>query len=104
MLLVGSRAAKIHFPSFREPKDWDVFATPQELARVRTLGLTELPSPWAKKACFAYEGSTLEVGIAFPGTTNEALLRETRGTLQMPVLGEVGVASPEALLFLKRSH
>src|SRR3984885_14891505 len=104
MLLVGSRATKLHFPSFREPQDWDVFATPDELAWVRTLGLTELPSPWAKKARFTYDGTILEVGIALPGTTNEALLRETRGTLVMPLLGEVGVASPEALLFLKRSH
>jgi hypothetical protein len=27
-VLIGSRAAKWHVPSFREPKDWDLLATP----------------------------------------------------------------------------
>jgi len=104
MLLVGSRAAKLHFASFRAPRDWDVFATREELARVRSLGLTELPSAWAKKARFEYQGTILEVGIADEGTTNRALFAETRGTKALPIVGEVDVASPEALLFLKRSH
>jgi len=27
-VLIGSRAAKWHIPAFREPKDWDLVATP----------------------------------------------------------------------------
>jgi hypothetical protein len=34
MLLIGSRAIRFHLPSFREPKDWDLIASEEELARV----------------------------------------------------------------------
>src|SRR3954469_17086499 len=29
-VLIGSRAAKWHVPSFREPNDWDLIATPSQ--------------------------------------------------------------------------
>src|SRR3954449_2419326 len=29
-VLIGSRAAKWHVPSFREPNDWDLVATPSQ--------------------------------------------------------------------------
>jgi hypothetical protein len=34
MLLIGSRAIRFHLPSFREPRDWDLIATDEELAGV----------------------------------------------------------------------
>jgi hypothetical protein len=103
MLLVGSRAARFHFPGFRQPADWDVFAAEDEAARLGER-LRDATPPTPHKRRFHFRGTILEVEIARPGTTTEALLARSKGKLVVPDLGTLAVAAPDALLVLKRSH
>lgn len=104
MLLIGSRATRVHFPAFRTPKDWDVIATPEEAEALRAKLPKTRPAGRPNKICFSHRGTLLEVEIAFPGSTAEALLAERSGTSEIPEVGPTDVATPEALLLVKQSH
>ncbi len=104
MLLIGSRAARFHLPSFRDPLDWDFIAREQEISRFfEHPDLRLIKDHGGKKFDFAYGRTYVEVEIAFPGGSAESLLEESDGEIETP-FGRVDVASLDALLLLKRSH
>ncbi len=100
MLLIGSRAARHHLPGFREPLDWDFVARPDELGALSSLRQV---AGRGQKRDYAFGRTFVEVELAVPGSSAEALLAEADGTAETP-FGPAGVASLDALLLLKRSH
>src|SRR5262249_26223674 len=105
MLLIGSRAARVHFPSFRTPRDWDVIATKEEAERFAGMLPKQREAHRSNKLCFEHRGTLFEVEIAHPGSTAEELLAEsTPLTSHIPEVGIASIASPEALLLVKQAH
>lgn len=100
MLLIGSRAARLRIPGFRDPLDWDFVARPEELGSFSALEPVRADSG---KAVFRYGRTYVEVELALPGTSAELLLSESDGSTGTP-FGPAPVASVDALLLLKRSH
>ncbi len=75
-------------------------AGPDELGAFS--GLERVADLEAKKD-FRYGRTYVEVEVALPGSSAEALLKESDGRVDTP-FGPAGVASLDALLLLKRSH
>lgn len=108
MLLIGSRAARLHFSDFREAKDWDVVVDEHEYAELsRRLG-PPLGEPTAETSLFRFEGTLYELKRARHRPLWSAVLdhapEPTEGEFEteLPLLGHCRVASPALLLILKQ--
>src|SRR5512145_768630 len=109
MLLIGSRAIRYHFPEFREPVDWDLVGTTDDLRRldrVLTRRETErrVPAERLFKAHYLYEGTRVEVANAdlIPYWRRVCEVFEDAPTFDGGPLGTVRVASPDYLLLTKQ--
>lgn len=102
MLLIGSQAAKYHFPDFREPKDIDLIAFRDEVSSVFA------PEETLDKYKFKVNDINVEVEVAEPGKASYLLYCSQKLNIGMdqtiPGIGKVKVASPNALFLLKKSH
>lgn len=104
MLLIGSRAIRVHCPEFREPKDWDLIATEQEIERLRTLLEPHGKRRKPDKALFRYGDDLMEVANASRSTYWAMILEKFshEPKIELPVLGEVAVAPLPYLLLTKQ--
>ncbi len=104
MLLIGSRAAKVHLDGFRDPVDWDFIVDESELPVL--YGRPDLkpvgPQDGPKRA-FAYGRTYVEAEVASSTGSARSLLSEHDGDISTP-FGSAHVASLDALFLLKRSH
>ena len=71
-VLIGSRAAKIHFPDFREPRDWDWFGKREDLVPSNPAELVEAfwhpyleAHDWSEDIANPTELYTIKVSHAF---------------------------------------
>src|SRR3954471_21419406 len=74
-VLIGSRAAKWHIPSFREPNDWDLVATPSQAilfinkvkpnAKFKDIKLYYYPGSGLKIICHCAELNTDKISADF---------------------------------------
>lgn len=108
MLLIGSRAARLHFSDFRAAKDWDVVVDDHEYAELsRRLGLP-LNEPTGETCMFRHQGSLYELKRARHRPLWSAVLdhepESSEGEFEtdFPLLGHCRVASPPLLLILKQ--
>lgn len=112
MILIGSRAIKHYFPTFRNPKDIDLIATPIELEAwiKRNKGKLKIQSQ-SPKGRWRFEktdGTTIEIELIEEGSSNE-LIAEYVGSLHSAQRAQaasaiVDVAPPLLMLAIKRSH
>lgn len=109
MLLIGSRAAKFHFPFFRKPNDYDFIASEVETRRfLSNFKHTDI-STHSKKIRARVELErpvTFEFDLIEQYLSSRLLYQEDMSNSHRdPVLDTVyHIASPETLLLLKRSH
>jgi hypothetical protein len=102
MLLIGSRAIRVHFPEFREPRDWDLVGTQAEIdalaQRLRRAG-PQRP----EKAHFQLGKRLVEVANAsvVPYWEKVLLAFEHEREIQHDELGPLRVAPPGYLLLTK---
>lgn len=110
MLLIGSRAAKFHFPNFRRPKDYDFIATSKEVDRF----LKRFPHKDTSKhinkrralveinnSIISFEFDLIE---AYP-SSNILFKCDKNYEYHDPIFGfSYRIASPETLFLLKKSH
>ena len=108
MLLIGSRAAKIHFPEHRDAHDWDVVVTDEEYATLRSRFGPPLFEPTEHVSMFRYQGGQYEIKTTSRVPLWAAILNRaadpSEGELvrDIPVLGTCRIASPPLLLILKQ--
>ncbi len=105
MLLFGSRALAYTVPGFRDPVDWDVVGTDEDLARIdKLLPRYEGKKPSPNKTVFVYEGCPLELVHSQPGDywskVREVFANEK--TIDVPVLGRLVVAPAPYCLITKQ--
>lgn len=109
MLLIGSRAAKYHFPFFRKPNDYDFIASEAETRRfLSSFKHTDI-STHSKKIRARVELErpvTFEFDLIEQYASSKLIYQEDMGNLYLdPALDTVyHIASPETLLLLKKSH
>lgn len=108
MLLIGSRAARLHFSDFREAKDWDVVVDDHEYAElVLRLGMP-LTEPSGETSIFRHHGTLYELKRARHRPLWSAVLdhepesSEGEFETELPLLGRCRIASPPLLLILKQ--
>lgn len=109
MLLIGSRAAKYHFPFFRKPNDYDFIASEVEVKHFLSSFKHKDISSHSKKIRARVQ---LERPITFEfdlidhyESSNLLYQEDMTYPYNDPVLDTVyHIASPETLLLLKRSH
>lgn len=107
MLLIGSRAARLHFSDFREAKDWDVVVDEHEYAELSCRLGSPLGDPSADACMFRFEGTFYELKHARHHRLWSAALEhapepsEGEFETELPVLGRCRIASPPLLLILK---
>lgn len=103
MLLIGSRAVRHYFPEFREPLDWDLVGTTDEIAALDRVLPRHDDATRADKAHFRYGSAIVEVAnaslIPYWGLVLEKFAHAP--TLKEPTLGELRVA-PAAYLMLTK--
>ena len=102
MLLIGSRAIRVHFPEFREPRDWDLVGTQSEIDWLATkLPLAGPQRP--EKAHFRLEKRLVEVAnaslVPYWGKVLELFTSEPQ--IKHEVFGPTSVAPPGFLLLTK---
>ncbi len=104
MLLLGSRAIRFHLPEFREPLDWDLVATKEELAELSTR-LEPIPQVKALpfKSDFGFEGRVVEVtnASAIPYWQKMLGLFGDQPVLTVNGLGSLHVPPLEYLMLAK---
>lgn len=103
MLLIGSRAIRYFFPDFREPLDWDLVGTAEEIAELDRKLPREEKQPRREKALYRYGDSMVEVANASV-VPYWARMREyfaDEPTMVEPVLGTLHVAPAGYLLLTK---
>lgn len=107
MIIIGSRAAKHHFPDFRKPKDFDLIVTVGEFDKIRTGYTLKKAAHRNNKYRMIWDGCTYEFEVALPGTSAEAISQYYGGN---PVLKDFRTsvfdykavfADPLVLLILK---
>ena len=103
MLLIGSRAIRYYFPDFREPLDWDLVGTTEEIAALDRVLPRHDDGKRADKAHFRYGRAVVEVAnaslIPYWGLVLERF--ESAPVIHEPALGELRVA-PAAYLMLTK--
>lgn len=104
MLLIGSQAAKFHFPEFSHNRDWDVIGTISEIANwVKTYKQEIISYKYNEnktKISIKTQNRKFEFEIVEPNSSSE-LFCEINKTVK---LEEFYVASPNSLKLIKRSH
>lgn len=102
MLLIGSYALGNHFVLDKPPLDLDFICTIEDYEQLVAFGKKEITSTYPTSPSSMVikweDGSISEYSIAWPGTTNEELLKLFEQQVGVPV------ATPEVLLMLKLSH
>ena len=110
MLLIGSRAAKFHYPSFRKPKDYDFIATRQEveafLSRHKYVNNSSHDKKIRAKVFIDSRLIQFEFDIVDAYPSNLFLYTEdlNYGTYNDQLRMSYGVASPKSLFAIKKSH
>ena len=110
MLLIGSRAARFHFPEFRKPKDYDFIATSQEVDDfLSKFNYTDTSShPKKRRANIHMHGYKLsfEFELAEHYPSSELIYKnDTSVSHRDDKLGlTYSVATPKTLYLLKKSH
>jgi hypothetical protein len=115
MLLIGSRAARFHYPSARKPKDFDFIATKSEVHKFLKNFKYKDTSSHEKKIGALVDVHGLKVSFEFElaeayGYYSSKLLylnnlNDGASLKQDKILGiTYHVASPESLFLLKKSH
>jgi hypothetical protein len=110
MLLIGSRAARFHFPEFRKPKDYDFIATAQEVDDFLSKhNFTDTSNhPKKRRARIDMHGYKLsfEFDLAEHHPSSELIYRNDQAMLHRDDrLGiSYHVATPKTLYLLKKSH
>jgi hypothetical protein len=108
VLLIGSRAARIHFPDFRRADDWDVVVDDQEFEELSQRLGEPMFEPKQGTYLYRFQGEVYEVKRHRHRPLWSAVLdraaEPSEGELmaRFPVLGECRVASPPLLLILKQ--
>lgn len=109
MLIIGSRAAKYWCSDFREPKDWDVICSNEELfdwqecyrADIKSL----LPNSWLTKyKAKLIDGVTIEFEIIEHRKSSEKLWKLHRSENCKFLKSTAYVAPITSLILLKQSH
>jgi hypothetical protein len=105
MLLFGSRALFYTVPGFREPVDWDVVGTSEDIARLdKLLPRYDGKKPSPNKTVYLYEGRPLEVVHTQPGDywskISEVFANEK--TIDVPILGRLVLAPAPFCLITKQ--
>lgn len=110
MLLIGSRAARIHFPDFRKPRDYDFIATNQEVDQFLSKFSWVDTSSHEKKrrAKVTHLGYKLnfefELAERYP-SSNVIYNNDQSVSFEDKQLGATyHVATPKTLYLLKKSH
>ena len=116
MLLIGSRASKYHWPTFRQPKDWDYIATPEEVLawtefNKHVMMDYQIKGDYKLRATIFDEQwdepRRYEIEVTKPGHSSEILYDYNASIIKYNNCrldnGDI-VASPLSLLRLKESH
>jgi hypothetical protein len=104
MLLIGSRAIRVHFPEFRQPRDWDIVCTAEDIAALaRKLPPVNEP-PKAGKARFWMDGAIVEmISASASAYWHEVLTRfDGEPTIVHDVLGELALAPVPYIILSKQ--
>lgn len=109
MLLIGSRAAGMHYPNLWDaPNDVDIVAEFSEINElVNRLGIPMCPIGKSKMIGQLASGTMLEVDIAWPGNTSYDLLQKVNKDNRVTVLElgcDVALPSMDWLFTIKSSH
>lgn len=109
MLVIGSTAAKVWMPTFRDPKDLDVWMLPNEFASWYDTNLSRItsfrPQRNINKFFAKIDNITMEIRILTPDCPQLQMVQAQRHEQELGIAGGVfQVASPNTLLALKRSH
>lgn len=105
MLLIGSRAIRVHLPSFRLPRDWDLIGTEAEIARLeRVLPRSTHLASRPDKAFFHFDGAMVEVANASVDAywTKVLAVFADEPTIDDPVLGRLAIPPLGYLLATKQ--
>ncbi len=110
MLLIGSRAARFHYPEFRTPKDYDFIATRKDvesfLKSRRYIDNSSHDKKIRAKVWIGSERIQFEFDLVESYKSSEYIYRYDLdfGTYDDKLRISYGVASPIALFVLKKSH
>lgn len=110
MLLIGSRAGKIHFPDYRQPHDYDFIASREEAHKfLENFEHNIEPSHPKKiraKVKLPRRAKTFEIEIAEEIPSSAALVDLNKNNFyeDKELRYSYNVASPETLFLLKKSH
>jgi hypothetical protein len=103
MLLIGSRAIRVHFPDFRPPYDWDLVATTEEIEELDRKLPRHEKQRWPEKAHYRYGNAMVEVAngsvVPYWGRVLEYFANEP--TIVEPTLGTLHIAPAGYLLLTK---
>jgi len=101
--LIGSRALKHHFDDFRDPIDWDLVISNDELLTIEK----QIGGTWRYKRENHYVcrhgNKTIEVWVAKPKNSEQLILDSCSEEIKTP-FGNVFLPSIEALCAVKRAH
>src|SRR5690554_476557 len=105
MLLIGSRAIRYHFADFREPRDWDVIGTDEDIARLdEILERSTRHSQRRDKVHYLLGDVMVEVAnasaVPYWKLVDEAF--RDAPTIEEPSLGTLRVAPAPYLLLTKQ--
>lgn len=110
MLLIGSRAAKIHYPEFRQPKDYDFIATSKEvdsfLSKFSFVDTSKHEKKRRARASVRGAKLNFEFDLVEHHESSKLIYKKDWGHWhQDNYLGVIyQVANPFTLLLLKKSH
>lgn len=111
LVLIGSRAARYHFPFFRKAKDFDFIGTREEidefLARYKHTITKSIPKKICARVYVGVRSSSFEFEIVGAGneSTDKIYALNTHKSHFDPILNiEYNIAAPEVLYLLKKSH
>lgn len=105
MLLIGSRAIRHHVPEFREPKDWDLIGTDEDIARLdRLLPRSDFQPPGSYKVFYIYQERLVEVANASLSPYWQLIQERFKACPKIadPVLGEMVIPPLSYLLLTKQ--
>lgn len=105
MLLIGSRAIRYHFPDFREPRDWDLIGTDEDIARLDRI-LERSPSDRQRREKVHYRLGDVLVEVAnasvLPYWKRVDETFRDAPTIEAPPFGTLRIPSASYLLLTKQ--
>ena len=110
MFLIGSRALKVHFPTSREPKDYDLLCDQKEMEALCDLHRSTIEQkPGSAKGMIWIEGNLVEFSLTDLCETNHLYAdycsNQIHTLRQIDCLGAPIFVVPHSVLYsLKRSH